>query len=284
MSIEALMSTPAVSPAEIRVVDDPRLKPYVMKDSGITALVTGPTGSGKTLAFRHFIEQFGAENAIVVATDPRLFPLDGLDCRILEAWMEPGAEGLELKQAAARAYQKIQDFFIDLGNIQTREDVKFPLAILFDSLSNYGDIMQVKTAPIGGQLSMQQWGDVGRNTLQFVSWVRGFQRRRLLRIFNCTSGWTKDDMNRTTQELLIGMGGKMTAKYVFKHFDLMFHVESNYAPGNEAAGPDGMLRQFHTCEHDGIVAKGHPNLPTPTCPADWGYVYRQIFGGGEGGH
>jgi len=262
---------------KIRLVDDPRLKPYKMGESGITALVTGHTGAGKTLAFRPFIEQFGRDSCIVVATDPRLFPLEGLDARVLEAWIEPGAEGLELKRAAQAAYEKVQEFFVDLASIQSRDDVEFPKAILFDSLSNYGDIIQAKIAPIGGQLSQPQWGDAGRQILNFVSWVRGFQRRGLLRVFNCTSGWSKDDIGRQTQEIYIGTGGKMAPKYVFKHFDLMFHVESTFALGSPDAGPDGIVRKFHTCEHDGIVAKGHPNLSTPTCPADWAYVYRQIF-------
>lgn len=263
----------------IQLVADPRLTRYKMAGSGFTALVSGPTGSGKTLSLRPLVEYLGADEILVIATDPRLAPLEGLDVPTLEAWIEPGAEGLALKNAAQAAFEKIQAMFSDIARAVKNEKVKTPKVLVFDSLSNYGDILQARLAPVGGQLSMPQWGQVARDALALVQYLRGLQVRGMLRIVNCTSGWTTDDVGRKVPELFIGTGGKMGPKHVGRYVDFQFHVEATYMPGDAMAGPDGMVRRFHTCEHDGISAKGHPALPTPYMKADWAEVYRLVMEG-----
>lgn len=265
----------------IRLIDDPRLEEAKVLDEGFTAMVTGPTGSGKTLALRSLVEKLGPDSGIVIATDPRLLPLEDTGVRVLKCWMQPGMQGADLKTAAIAAWGKYEAFVRDLALAAHSPDVEVPKWIALDSITSLGDIKAAAIAPANGQLSQPLWGELGRGLLHQIGYLRGLQVRGLIRIINCTSGWEKDEMGRRTQELFMGIGGKIAPKHATRYIDLMFHVEATYAPNDPQAGPDGMKRIFHTCEHDGIVAKGHPKIPTPFCKADWGYVHGLIFPGAE---
>lgn len=263
------------------LMNDPRLIEYNLPDAGFTALVTGPTGSGKTLAIRRLIENLGREEVLVIATDPRLAPLDGLRAKVFRAWIEPGMEGSELKAAATDAWNRLNGFLRDLI-MATKSGGKdhVPKVVVLDSLSNLGDILGYKLAPVGGQLSQPQWGQLAAEVMKVVTVIRGLQSGGMLRIINCTSGWDTDDQGRKVPVMFIGMGGKLAPRHTPRFVDFQFHIESYLGNiGDPMAGPDGMVRRFHTCEHDGIMAKGHPKLPTPVMKADWWEVWQLIYGG-----
>ncbi len=255
----------------------PKLAPYAVGNSGFTALVTGATGSGKTLALRGLIEYLGKDEVLIVATDPRLAPLEGTGAKVFEAWVEPGVQGADLKQAATEAWNKLQGFFRDLSTAAKDKDTKMPKVVVLDSLSNLGDILGYSLAPPGGQLTMAQWGEMARRALSVVTFFRGLQVDGMLRIINCTSGLEEDDMGRKVPVIYIGLGGKMAPRHVPRYVDFQFHIEATHAPSHSWAGEDGMMRKWHTCEHDGIIAKGHPKLPTPFMKADWKEVYRIVY-------
>lgn len=261
----------------MRLIDDPRLQEYRIEDAGFTGLVTGVTGSGKTLALRNLIINLGPENVVVIATDPRLAPLDGLGAKILKAWIDPKEEGAAQKQAAEAAWATIQAFHRDLGAAAENPNIEVPKVIVHDNLSNTGDIMALKTAPPGGWPSLQQWGTIGKGILNMITFYRGLQIRGLIRIINCTTGYEEDSLGRKIPVLQIGTGGQLAPKHISRYVDYQFHIHSAYEPNAPGASPDGMLRQFQTCEMDGIIAKGSPKLPRPLMPADWWEVYKYTF-------
>lgn len=263
----------------IRLIDDPSLEAYTIADAGFTGLADGITGSGKTLALRKLIQHVGSENVVVVATDPRLAPLDGLNVKVLKCWIEPSvSEPAEMKAAATDAWNRMQAFHRNLRAAVNNPKVVVPKYIIHDNLTNTGDILAAMIAPLSGQLSQPQWGELARRALDLVTFYRGLQIRGLVRIINITSGREKDEYGRSVPVLFVGMGGKLAPTHLPRKIDYMFHVEATYDPNNPLAGPDGMARTFQTCAKDGVIAKGAPQLPTPTMKADWLEVCRLVLG------
>jgi hypothetical protein len=272
----------------IKLIDDPKIMRYAIGDQGCTVLVTGETGSGKTLSIRPLIEYLGVDEVLIVATDPRLAPLDGLGARVIPAWIEPGAEGLELKNAAAAAWEKIQALSKDLIAAVKNPKVQVPKALVFDGLSNFGDIHQSRLAQADGVVSERGWGQIGNGILNFTGFIRGLQLRGLFRVLTCTTGPTRDSKGgiitgptgQPMQRLYIGTGGRLAPDHIVRYIDYMFHTTAYYGgPTAEGAGPDGMVRKFQTCTADGVTAKGAPQLPTPFMSADLAEVYRRVIEG-----
>lgn len=267
---------------KISLIDDPDLKEYRIGESGFVALVTGRTGSGKTLALRNLIKNLGKRKVVVIATDPRMAPLDGLDVKMLECWVPPAAEGAELKAAAEAAWDRIQKFHRNLAAACANPDVEVPEVVVHDNLSNTGDMLAAKFATPGQQLSQPQWGFLARSALNLATFYRGLQGRRMIRIINCTTGTETNEYGQKVPALFIGTGGQQAPKHFSRYVDYQFHVEATYDPTNAGADPDGMVRTFQTCEMNGVVAKGSPNLPRPYMKADWWEVYKLTFGVKEG--
>ncbi len=272
--------------APIRLIDDARLDTYNIADDGFTGLVTGVTGSGKTLALRKLIEKLGAENVLVIATDPRLAPLDGLGARVLKAWLPSSATGAELKAAAQDAWARIASFHKDLTMAANNPKIVVPRVIVHDNISNTGDIIAARVAPADGWPTMPQWGTIGLDILNMVKFYRGLQIRGLIRIINCTTGFDKDavdNMGRRVPVLQIGTGGQLAPKHISRYVDYQFHVTATYEPNNADRSTDGMFRRFQTCEMDGVIAKGSPKLPAPYMKACWWEVYKLTFGMDDNG-
>ena len=273
---------------EVRLIDDPKIIDYAIGDQGCTVLVTGETGSGKTLSIRPLIEYLGRDEVLIVATDPRLAPLDGLKARVIPAWITPGSEGLDLKNAAIAAYEKIQATMRDLIAAARSPRVRVPKAFIFDGLSNLGDIHQARLALADGQLSERLWGQIGKSILDFAGFIRGLQLKGMFRVMTCTTGPVRDakgglipgPTGQPLQRLYIGTGGRMGPDHIVRYIDYMFHVSAYYGgPQAEGGTPDGMVRRFQTCTADGVVAKGAPQLPTPFMKADLAEVYRRVIEG-----
>ncbi len=271
---------------EMRLIDDPKVVDYSIGEQGCTVLVTGETGSGKTLSLRPLIEYLGRDEVLIIATDPRLAPLDGLKARVIPAWIKPGLEGLELKNAAVAAWERIQSTARDLIAAANNPKVRIPKVIAFDGLSNLGDIMQARLAGGDGVVSERSWGIVGGDILKFVGFVRGLQFKGLFRVMTCTTGPTRGAKGEILtgptgtplQRLYIGTGGRMAPDHILRFTDYMFHVTASYA-GQDSTSPDKMTRKFQTCTADGVVAKGAPQLPTPFMNADLAEVYRRVIEG-----
>lgn len=272
-----------------RLIDDPKVRTYSIKDQGFTGLVYGETGAGKTLAVRRLIKELGADNVLVIATDPRLAPLDGIGAKIVPCWVEPGLTGVDLKNKATQAWERLEAIHRDLIAAAANPGVVLPKAVVHDNLSNTGDILMWSIAKPGGQLSQPDWGTLARRVFETVTLYRGLQVRGLMRIINCTSGIAtdasgrviSDAFGRAQPQLMIGTGGKLAPKHVPRKVDYQFYVDARYEPGHDDAGADGMVRQFTTCQQGAIVAKGSPQLPTPTMKACWWEVYKLVMGGAD---
>lgn len=270
----------------VRLIDDSRLVDYSIGDAGCTVLVSGESGAGKTLSLRNLIKMLGRDNVLILATDPRLAPLDGLNPRVLPCWITPGSEGAVLKQSAQDAHDRIMAFSKDLALAAGNPKIVVPKALVFDGISNYGDIQQARLCPPGGNLSEPQWGHVGKGMLDFIGFIRGLQIRGLFRVFTCTTGPMRGDkgqiltdpLGRPRQKFMVGTGGRMAPDHMHRFIDYHLHVDAYFDKTNPEAGPDGMVRRFQTCTADGVMAKGAPQFPTPFMKADMWEVYRLING------
>ena len=262
----------------MRLIDDPRLTKYSVADDGCLALVYGESGTGKTLALRSLFENLGSDSGIVIATDPRMAPLDGTNANVLKCWIEPSvSEPAAMKAAAEDAWARLTAFNADLRAAMDNPKVAVPCWIALDNLFHAGEVKHLAMAPAGGKLSIPQWGDFANEMLGLVTFYRGLSKRGMLRIINCTSVWERgekgalivDEYGRKIPKILVGTGGKVAPTLLPSKIDLMFFVTAEHRPSDPEAGKDGMVRKFQTCTAEGITAKGHPKLPTPYTPADW---------------
>ena len=240
-------------------------------------MLTGGSGVGKTLMFRELIQKLGRDEFVGIATDARLAPLDGLQARVIPAWLEPGLSKESRKVRADLIWEKIRQVGTDLEVAAKSSRVKMPKVLGFDGITNLGDILQSKHI-IRGKSTYTNWGEYADDVLGLIGFFRGLQVKGLFRVFTCvTVPGEKDSLGRTPPELLIGTAGQLAPKHVYRFIDYHFHMDSFFDPKHEWAGPDGVVRRFQTCELDGVASKGAPGLSTPFMRASLWEVYRRVI-------